>query len=334
MLLARTITTVDSHTEGNPTRVVTGGVAIPPGKTIEARWEWAREHALDLLHFLNNEPRGSGMMCSVLLMPPCSAEADFSILILEPQELVPMCGHCVIGAATTVVATGMVAVTAPSTEVVFETPAGLVNCSVAVEQGSVGPVSLRNVPSFVTHRSADVRIDGYGSVQVDVAFGGDFYAIVDADRLGIAVDPAHTRPMIDFAARLIPAVNEQLAIRHPTRPDIARCYETMLTTGARRAAAYRHAVVSPPGDMDRSPCGTGTSARLALLHALGKAVPDERLDFEGLMWTKFGATVASVTTVGDLPAIVPIVSGRAYITAFNTLVLDRGDPFPTGYRLA
>ena len=334
MRLARTITTIDSHTEGNPTRVVTGGVSIPPGSTIEERWEWAKEHLDPVRSFLNNEPRGNGMMCSVLLMPPLSPEADYSVIIMEPGEFVPMCGHCVIGVATTVVVTGMVERQVPTTEVVLETPAGLVRCAVATSESTVGAVSLENVPSFVLHRSAPVEVEGYGQVAVDVAFGGDFYAIVDADALGISIDPSRTRPMIDFAARLIPAVNEQVRIEHPLQPSINRCYETMLTTSKVATGDFRHTVVSPPGDMDRSPCGTGTSARVALLHAMGLAPLNTSLKFEGLMGTSFGAEIVRQTQIENHPGVVPVIRGRAYLTGFNTLMLDGDDPFPKGYRLS
>lgn len=333
MRLQRSVTVVDSHTEGNPTRVVIGGVPIPPGETLADRWSWAKERYDGLRHFLNDEPRGSGMMCSVLVMPPISSAADFSVIIMEPAEFVPMCGHCIIGTATTVVALGMVEVLQPVTTVVIEAPAGIVSCEVEVTDQGVGSVTLVNVPSFTLHHDVTVDVAGYGQVPVSVAFGGDFYAIVDGDPLGVQIDHRNSRPLIDLARALIPAVNQQLEIVHPERPDIDRCYETLITTSLGVALGYRHAVVSPPGDMDRSPCGTGTSARLALLYERGEAVVNQAIRFEGLMGTAFNGTIRSVEERAGRTVVCPAIQGRAYLSAMSTLILEQDDPFPQGYRI-
>lgn len=331
---SRVIEVIDSHTEGNPTRVVVGGVPTPPGDTVQARQSWLAAHDDGLRTALNFEPRGNPMMCSVLLMPPIDSAAHFSALLMEQDEYVPMCGHCIIGAATSVVAAELVAITGPSTTVVFETPAGLIHCAVDTAADTAGRVTFDNVPSFLLHRDAVVHVDGLGALTVDVAFGGDFYAIVDADALGLAVGPQHERELGGWSQRIVEAIAEQLVIAHPQRPEIDRLYEVLWTTAATSAGTLRHAVVSPPATFDRSPCGTGSSARLASLWARGEVQVGESVQFAGVLGTTFTATATTAVELDDgTPAVVPRIGGRAYITARSTVIVDRDDPFPAGYRI-
>lgn len=332
-LFSRVIQTVDSHTEGNPTRVIVGGVPTPRGSTIQERRDWIQQHDDGLRRLVNFEPRGSDMMCSVLLTPPVEADSDFGLVLMEQDEYVPMCGHCVIGAATTVVATGSVVAVEPVTTVRFDTPAGLVVCEVDVRDGQIGPVTLRNVRSFVLHRDATVSVPGYGAITVDVSFGGDFYVIVDADALGIRLAPEHSAEMVDAARRIIPAVNQQLHISHPDRPEIDRCYETLFTSHATTTGDMKQTIVSPPGALDRSPCGTGTCARLASLHARGVATVGRPLRFEGVLGTCFEGWIESAEMRDGLSVVNPVIRGRAYLTGFHTFLLDPDDPFPAGFRI-
>lgn len=329
----RSIEVVDSHTEGNPTRVVIGGVAAPPGATVLERQRHIAQSDDSLRRLLNFEPRGNPMMCSVLLMPPIDPAADFAVLLMEQDEYVPMCGHCIIGAATTVVAAQLIEVTGDVTPVVFETPAGLVRCDVDTVGGGVGAVSFVNVASFLLQRDATVVVAGLGAITVDIAFGGDFYAIVDADALGQVVGPEHEQELGRWSEAIVEAVNEQLTICHPENASINRLYEVLWTTATQQAGVYRHAVVSPPATFDRSPCGTGTSARLAALWTRGIVATGSEVEFEGVLGTRFRAVATTVTDVKGLPAILPRVTGRAYITARSTMLLDPADPFPGGYRI-
>jgi proline racemase len=228
-IFRRVIQTVDSHTEGNSTRVITGGYPIPPGQTLLDKRTWLLRHDDGLRRMLNFEPRGHGMMCSVLLMPQGDERADFAVIIMEQDEYVPMCGHCIIGTAMTVVATGMVLASEPLTTATIETPAGLVRCEVELQGGRIGGVSFTNVESFLLHRDAKVAVDGLGELVVDIAYGGDFYAIVDADALGLRLAPDNDAALIAAAQRIIRAVSGQLEIAHPERPDINRCYQTLFT---------------------------------------------------------------------------------------------------------
>ena len=330
----RLVQSIDSHTEGNSTRVITGGCRIPPGRTLlEEKRAWLWRHDDALRRMLNFEPRGHGMMCSVLLMPPCVEGADFSVIIMEQDEYVPMCGHCIIGTATTVVAMGMVEAKEPLTTVRIETPAGLVACEVEVEGGRIGTVGFLNVDSFLLHQGVPIEVEGLGTLAVDIAYGGDFYAIVDADGLGLRLAPDNDAAMIEAARRIIKAVGAQLEIRHPERPDISRCYQTLFTSAEVTSGDLKQTIVCPPGSLDRSPCGTGTSARLAALYANGAIGPGETLRFEGVLGTCFTGAVVSAEERAGILYVRPKVSGRAYLTGFHQFVLGPDDPLPQGFRI-
>lgn len=328
----RVIQTVDSHTEGNPTRVVVGGVATPPGKTLRERCDWLRTHDDQLRALLNFEPRGSAMMCSAIVLPPLET-GDFSVLLLEQDEYVPMCGHCMIGVATTLVETGMVTGTGSSISISLETLAGIVLATVHLHNGDVTGVTLKNVGSFLLAGGVVLSTEELGDVRTDIAFGGDFYAIVDADALGLELSPANESVAARAAGQIIKAVNEQVRVVHPDDSSIARCYETLFTTKNVTRGDYRHAVISPPGAYDRSPCGTGTSARLALMYANGQIGVGERARFEGLLGTYFEATVERVERRSERTIVHPTITGRAFLTGFHSFLLDPADPFPAGYRI-
>ena len=329
----RVIQTIDSHTEGNSTRVITGGYPIPPGRTLLEKRKWLWQHDDGLRRMLNFEPRGHGMMCSVLLMPPLTEDADFSVIIMEQDEYVPMCGHCIIGTATTLVASGMVPAIEPVTTVRIETPAGLVACEVEVANGRVGAVGFTNVESFLLHRDAGIVVEGLGELMVDVAYGGDFYVIVDADSLQLRLTPDNDAELIAAAKRIIPAVNAQLHIAHPERADINRCYQTLFTSKQTTTGDVKQTIVCPPGSLDRSPCGTGTSARVAALYSTGEIGLGEPVRFEGVLGPCFSGTAVSAEERGGILYVRPKVTGRAWITGFHQFVLEPDDPLPDGFRI-
>jgi proline racemase len=329
----RTVEVIDSHTEGNPTRVVVGGVTTPHGESVLQRQRWVVEHDDELRRLLNFEPRGNPMMCSVLLMPPVSLGTDYSVLLMEQDEYVPMCGHCIIGAATTVVSARMVAIHEPYTKVTFETVAGIVECQVEVSQRLVGGVTLNNVESFLLHRDQLLEVPDLGRLTVDIAFGGDFYVIVDADQLGLSLRPDN-HPALERAAKaIISTLQKAVEIRHPERPYISGCYETLFTTRFVETGDVKQTVVSPPGALDRSPCGTGTCARLAAMFARGLVDLQQDVVFEGVLGTCFTARVLASDDRKGFTFIRPALRGRAYITSVSTVVLQAEDPFPQGYRI-
>lgn len=327
------IRTVDSHTEGNPTRVIVGGVPVPPGETLYEKLAWLREHGDGLRRMLNFEPRGSGLMCSVLLLPPSSEDADFSVIIMEQEEYVPMCGHCIIGAATTVVAEGMVEVVEPVTTVKFDTPAGRVRCEVEVQDGRVGAVTFDNVESFLLTENCRVEVEGLGSLLIDVAYGGDMYAIVDADQLDLELSVNNDAKLIDAWQRIRHAVGEQITTVHPGDSRIDQCYQVLFTSKRDQNKDYRQTILVPPGTLDRSPCGTGTSARLAMLFERGEVGLNETREFEGPLGTCFSGRIVASEVRNGIRYSVPRVTGRAYITGYHRFVLDPLDPLPGGYRV-
>lgn len=329
----KSIHTVDSHTEGNATRVVVGGVPVPPGKTLLDKRAWLMANGDGLRRMLNFEPRGSGMMCSVLILPPERPDSDFAAIIMEQDEYVPMCGHCIIGTATTIVATGMVPMKTPVTTVKIDTPAGQVVCDVAIKNGAVESVSFDNVDSFVLIDRATIDVEGYGKTEVSIAYGGDFYAFVDADKLGIELSPHNDAQLIDGWRKIRSAVGQQLETVHPERPDIDVCYQVQFTSAKKTTGDYKQTILCPPGSLDRSPCGTGTSARVALLYTRGELALNQPRKFEGVLGTYFTGEAVKAEKRNGITYVRPRVTGRAYITGFHHFVLDPTDPLPEGYRI-
>ena len=330
---ARTVRTVDSHTEGNPTRVIVGGVPVPPGATLHEQRDWLKTNSDGLRRMINFEPRGSGLMCSVLVLPPHSDAADFAAIIMEQDEYVPMCGHCIIGTATTVVSQGMVEVSEPITTVRFETPAGLVVCDVAVNDGNVGAVSFENVDSFLLHEQVTIDVESFGELTVDIAYGGDMYAFVDADALDLELNLNNDARLIDAWLKIRAAVGEQVETVHPEDPDINRCYQVLFTSEKKTTGDYKQTITVPPGTLDRSPCGTGASARVALLYSRGEVGLNEPKRFEGPLGTFFTGEAVAAEKRNGVTFVRPRITGRAYITGYHQFVLDPEDPIPEGYRV-
>ena len=333
MRAARYFAAVDSHTEGMPTRVITGGVGPIPGATMLERKLHFEAELDDLRLLLMREPRGHGAMSGAILQPPARAGADWGVLFIEVSGCLPMCGHGTIGVATVLVETGMVAVSEPETIVRLDTPAGLVEARVAVDGGRARSVTLRNVPSFLHARDATVDVPGVGGVRYDMAFGGNFYALVPAADAGLEVDPAQARALIDRGQEIIAAIDASDRPVHPEDPRIAGCRHVVFHAPGRDGADARAATSIHPGWLDRSPCGTGTSARLAQLHARGELAVGDSFVNESVIGTRFTGRIAAETTVGGRPAIVPEITGRAWITAMGQYLLDAEDPFPAGFSL-
>jgi proline racemase len=333
MRAARSIAAVDSHTEGMPTRVVVGGVAPIPGASMLERKLHFEAEMDDLRLLLMREPRGHGAMSGAILQPPARDDADWGVLFIEVSGCLPMCGHGTIGVATVLVETGMVAVSEPETVVRLDTPAGLVEARVAVDGGRARSVTLRNVPSFLHARDAEVDVPGLGRLRYDMAFGGNFYALLPAADAGLEVDPAQSRALIERGREIMAAINAADRPVHPEDARIAGCRHVIFHAPGRDGADARAATSIHPGWLDRSPCGTGTSARLAQLHARGELAVGDRFVNESVIGTRFTGRVAEETTVGGRPAIVPEITGRAWITAMGQYLLDAEDPFPAGFAL-
>ncbi|WP_067816258.1 proline racemase family protein [Actinomadura kijaniata] len=333
MRSVRTISAVDSHTEGMPTRVVTGGVPVIPGDTMAERRRHAIEHLDGLRRFLVDEPRGHPAMSGAILQPPTRPDADWGVLYIEVSGFLPMCGHGTIGVATVLVETGMVEVTEPETVVRLDAPAGLVEARVRVRDGRAEQVTLRNVPSFALDRDARVEVPGLGEVRYDMAYGGNFYAIVDIESVGLPFDRARKDDILRAGLDIMAAVNERNRPRHPADPLIGGCKHVQFLAPGSDAEHSRNAMAIHPGWFDRSPCGTGTSARMAQLHARGELALDTEFVNESFIGTRFTGRLVGTTEVGGVPAVVPEFSGRAWITGTANYLLDPSDPFPEGFVL-
>jgi proline racemase len=313
-----------------PTRVITGGVGTLPGDTMlerKLRFESERD---ELRLLLMREPRGHPAMSGAILQPPARADADWGVLFIEVSGCLPMCGHGTIGVATVLVETGMVAVTEPETVVRLDTPAGLVTARVAVREGRAEAVTIRNVASFLHARDQVAQVPGLGDVAYDMAFGGNFYAIVEAASVGLDVDPARAGELIDAGDRIRAVVPAPV---HPADERIGGCHHVIFHAPGRDGAHARNATAIDPGWLDRSPCGTGTCARMASLHARGELAIGEDFVNESVIGTRFTGRLVEETDVGGVPAVVPEVTGRAWITGMGQYLLDDRDPFPAGFAL-
>ncbi|MFI1106403.1 MULTISPECIES: proline racemase family protein [Streptomyces] len=333
MRSVRTLSAVDSHTEGMPTRVVTGGVGPIPGASMAERRRHAMAHLDGLRRFLVDEPRGHPAMSGAVLQPPTRQDADWGVLYIEVSGFLPMCGHGTIGVATVLVETGMVEVREPETVVRLDTPAGLVEARVAVREGVAEEVTLRNVDSFALRLDAEAEVPGLGTVPYDLAYGGNFYAMVQLDALGLPFDRARKDEILAAGLALMGAINERDRPVHPADPAISGCKHVQFLAPGSTAAHSRNAMAIHPGWFDRSPCGTGTSARMAQLHARGELPLHTDFVNESFIGTRFTGRLTGTTEVGGLPAVVPEVSGRAWITGTANYLLDPRDPFPQGFVL-
>jgi proline racemase len=324
-------TAVDSHTEGMPTRVITGGVGPLPGATMADRRRYLMSERDDLRTLLMYEPRGHAAMSGAILQPPSRPDADAGVVFIEVSGCLPMCGHGTIGVATVLVETGTVQVKEPVTEIRLDTPAGLVAASVEVSDGRARAVTIRNVPAYLHLRDAVVTVPGFGPLSLDVAWGGNFYAILPAALAGLEVTPAAHDALVAAGLAVISAVNEQLSFAHPEHADITYCHHVIFTAPAAEPGAGRSATVIHPGWIDRSPCGTGTSARLAQLHARGELALHEKFEHYSLIGSRFTGELVDTARVGPFDAVVPTIRGRAWVTALATYLLDPDDPFPAGF---
>ena len=334
MRAARYFAAVDSHTEGMPTRVITGGLGPLPGDSMQERRLYFERHLDDLRLLLMREPRGHPAMSGAFLQPATRPDADWGVLFVEVSGCLPMCGHGTIGVATVLVETGMVEVTEPETHIRLDTPAGLVEVAVAVSGGRAERVTLRNVPAFVSALDAEVEVDALGGpVRYDMAYGGNFYALVPAASIGLAPVPANSEELIARGLAIADAINASAPPVHPLDSAIRGCKHVVFHAPGEDGATARNATAIHPGWLDRSPCGTGTSARMAALHARGELAIGQEFVNESIIGSRFTGRLVEEVSLGTTPAVVPEVSGRAWITGMAQYLLDPTDPFPTGFAL-
>lgn len=333
MRSSKVLHAVDSHTEGMPTRVITGGVGVLPGATMAERRSWFLANSDELRTLLMYEPRGHASMSGAILQPPTRPDADYGVLYIEVSGCLPMCGHGTIGVATVLVETGMVEVTEPVTTIRLDTPAGLVIAEVAVTDGHADAVTIRNVPSFAVTLGGRVEVPGFGEVGYDLAYGGNFYAMVDLAALGLPFDRAAKDDLLRAGLAIMAAINEAGEPVHPLDGTIRGCHHVALIAPGSDARHSRHAMAIHPGWFDRSPCGTGTSARMAQLHARGELALQTDFVNESFIGTRFTGRLIGTERVGGYEAVLPTITGRAWVTGTAQYLLDPSDPFPAGFLL-
>jgi trans-L-3-hydroxyproline dehydratase len=325
---------LDAHTGGEPFRVLLDGPAEIPGATHGERRLWAIEHLDALRRATMLEPRGHADMYGCLLTPPVDDGADFGILFLHNEGFSTMCGHGIVAIVTVVLETGMLTARSWPAEVVVDTAAGRVRARAEGSAERVRSVSFRNVPSFVLARDRRVEVAPWGAISYDLAFGGAFYAFVDAAPLGLALTPDGVGPILAAGRAIKRAVVEAGGIEHPTEPALGFLYGVVFTGPSPEVGLHsRHACVFADGEVDRSPTGTALSARLALLQAGGGLTPRTAIVVDSLLGSRFTGSVAEVTTCGALPAVIPEIRGEAWITGRGTLLIDPNDRLGEGFLL-
>lgn len=334
MRFNKLLSAIDAHTEGNPERVVISGVPAIPGETMLDKTKYVQDQLDHLRTLLVDEPRGHANMYGSFLMPPTTEEADYGVIFFESGGYPTMCGHGTIAICTVLVEAGLVEPQEPETIITLDTPAGLVRAQVSVRDGKAESVAFTNAPSFLYRTDVEVTVPELGQLSLDIAYGGNFFAILPVESVGLEVAPEYADQLISLGTTIWQAVNEQVEVQHPERPQI-NCVSLVEFSAAatHSGATVKNAVVAPPLGMDRSPCGTGTCAKMAAMHAKGELALGQEFVHESIMGTLFHGELLEETQVGEYRAVVPMIRGSAYITGIQQLVVDPADPFPAGFFL-
>lgn len=323
---------IDTHTVGEFTRIIVSGFPELEGNTMIERKNFLAKHYDKYRQALMFEPRGHHDMFGALLTDPIHKEADFGVIFMDTGEYLNMCGHGTIGSVTAIIETGLVPAVEPYTEVVLDAPAGIIRTKAEVKGGKVLSVSLTNVPAFLYKADLTTVVDGR-EVKYDISFGGSFFALVDIEQLGWSVNAESIPKLTDFGMQLVKQVNEEVKIQHPeldiTTVDLAELYCSTDTPGCDK----RNVVIFGDHMADRSPCGTGTSAKLAALYAKGEIEIGEPFVYESFIGSEFTGVIEKETKVGEYKAVVPQITGRAYLTGEATYVIDSDDPLKYGFKV-
>lgn len=326
------ISAIDTHTAGEPARIVLTGLPNILGNTMAEKKQYMKEQLDRYRTLLMQEPRGHKDMFGVVLMPPTRQEAHYGILFIDSEGYIDMCGHSIMSATTVLIETGMVQPIEPETCVIFDTPAGLIEARARIEGNRVIEVSVANVPSFLYAKDVVIDLPEIGSINVDVAFGGNFFALVQARELRVAVHPVNSIRLIELGAAVKKAVNAKLAVQHPTVGHITRVELTMIYDKPEPSQPFaKSVVIFGDGQLDRCPCGTGTSAVMAALYAKGELSLDTDYINEGIIGTRFKGKLQRQVQLGDFVAVEPVVTGTTYITGIQQFVADPNDPFKYGF---
>jgi proline racemase len=336
MRSSKLIHVVSCHAEGEVGDVIVGGVLPPPGDSLWQQSRWIAEDQ-QLRNFMLNEPRGGVFRHVNLLVPAKDPRAQMGWIIMEPADTPPMSGSNSLCVSTVLLESGLIPMTEPQTHMVLEAPGGLVEVIAQCKDGKVQSVEVQNVPSFADQLDVMLEVEGLGSIKVDTAYGGDSFVIADAQALGFSLSADEAADLVAVGMRITQAANQQLGFVHPLNPDwdhLSFCQIAAPVSRVDGVLSAANAVVIRPGKIDRSPCGTGCSARMAVLHAKGQMQAHERFIGRSIIGSEFHCRIAGLTEVAGRPAIHPCLSGRAWITGTHQHMLDPSDPWPQGYRLA
>jgi len=332
--IAKTIETIDTHTMGQPTRIIKSGVINIPGATMAEKKQFLISHKDDIRRTLMHEPRGHKDMFGAIYTRPCHPEAHFGVIFMDGGGYLNMCGHGTIGSVTASIATGATAITGEYTKVNIDTPAGLVKTTARVRNDIVEEVSVLNVPSFLYKQNVEVNIPSLGNIKLDIAFGGSFFALIDVKEIRYAVKPENVTQLTNLGMEIMENINRQVDMQHPELTHIKTC-DLVKFYGAPEdpSAQCKSTVVFGKGQIDRSPCGTGTSAKLAAMYAKGMIDINETFINESIIGTLFRGKITETCKVGKYDAVIPEITGSAFITGFNTFVFDNRDPVRGGFVL-
>jgi len=331
---AHIISAIDTHTAGEPTRIILNGLPLVPGATMMEKKQYMADNLDHFRTLLMHEPRGHGDMFGALLTRSTTPRGQYGVLFLEQTGYLDMCGHGTIGLATALVACGKVPPEEPETVVTLDTPAGLVEARARVEGGQVIEVSVANVPSFLYARDVEIDVPEIGSLAIDISFGGNFFAMVPAGALGVSIHPDNTARLVHLGMLIKEIVNDKLDVRHPVERQL---HDVELTEIYERPdpdkPAAKNAVIFGDGQVDRSPCGTGTSAAMAAQHAKGELPLGVEFTNESIIGTQFRGRLIDETQIGPFQGVLPLFTGAAYITGFQQFVVDPRDPLKYGFSL-
>jgi len=330
------VNVVSCHAEGEVGDVITGGVAPPPGDSL---WEQSRFIAKDacLWNFVLNEPRGGVFRHVNLLVPAKDPRAEYGFIIMEPNDVPPMSGSNSICVATVLLDTGILPMAEPQTRFFLEAPGGVVEVTAYCKNGKAQRIKVENVPSFTDRLDATIEVEGIGTLVVDTAYGGDSFVLVDAAAIGFQITPDEAKDLVSVGMRITAAANEQLGFIHPENADwdhISFCQFMGKVENENGVLTSLNAVAIRPGKLDRSPCGTGTCARMATLYTRGNLRINQTFVAKSIIGSEFRGAIEREVAVADKRAIVPSITGRGWITGTNQLLLDPDDPWPKGYRLS
>ena len=328
------IVTIDSHTQGEPTRLLVGGVGSLPGSTMKAKRDFFEARFDAVRRLLTREPRGHRGIMAAVVTEPVSRRGAFGLFYMDARRYPYLCGHATIGAVATLIETGVLEAADGETVVTVDTPSGPLDAHTRIEAGRVSSVAIDMVPSFVFDTDRELDVPGFGKISVDLVCVGGFFAMVPADAVGLTLTPDNAPRLIDLGMTIIDAANDQLTVRHPERPEVTTVdvTEFYAPDGDDRLKG-RGAVIYGESHIDRSPCGTGTAAKLTLLHSQGKLKPGEIYENRSPLDTVFMARIVEETPIGDLEGVVVEIRGSAHITGVHTFIMDPEDPFPRGFIL-